>query len=233
MAWVSGLGALTLAPPIRYLGHSALRDTCLVLLWVQIGIVALVVAPSASTRLTGRGGKTADRLTRPMCLLQWLSVAVLVATLAVVAVTKPAHGGGSLPAPSTMPGLWQAIYGLLAAEMLLVVLLFVFTALCMHDWRRTSGAILRVFWQPVRSMRPSQRAKSDGFSPNLGGFVAPFVARPPEHSRLPNTRCRKAGSPTTRQLSTDLRALGLLATRRVRRCRQPSARLTKRWTYFG
>jgi len=176
MAWVSGLGALTLAPPIRYLGHSALRHTCLMLLWVQIGIVALVVAATASTRLTGRGGKTADRLTRPMCLLQWLSVAMLVATLAVVAVTKPARAGGSLPAPSTMPGLWQAIYGLLAAEILLVVLLFVFTALCMHDWRRTPGAILRVFWQPARSMRPSQRGKSDGFSPSLGGFVAPFVA---------------------------------------------------------
>jgi hypothetical protein len=176
MAWVSGLGALTLAPPIQYLGHSALRNTCLVLLWVQIGIVALSVAATASTQLTGRGGKTADRLTRPMWLLQWVPVAVLVATLAVVAFTKPSRAGGSLPAPTPMPGLRQAIYGLLAAEILLLVLLFVFTARCMHDWRRAPGAILRAFWRPVRSMLPSQSGEGGGFSPNLDGFVAPFVA---------------------------------------------------------
>ena len=93
MAWSSGLGALTLGPPVQYLAHTYLRITCLVLLAFQLAVVALSVGATAWPRLTGRGGKTADRLTGPMWWMQWLSVGALVATLAVVACTKPTQRG--------------------------------------------------------------------------------------------------------------------------------------------
>jgi hypothetical protein len=180
MAWTSGLGALTLAPPIQYLGHSGLRITCWWLLWVQIGIVALSVAATAWPRLTGRGGKSADRLTRPMWWMQWVTAAVLAATLAVVAFTKPAS---SPPAPTPMPGLWYAINGLIAIGILLLVVLFVFTARCMHGWGRVVAAPLRALWWPLRALRPQRRdsmaaatGTPAGFAPSLGGFAAPFVA---------------------------------------------------------
>jgi hypothetical protein len=180
MAWTSGLGAVTLAPPIQYLGHSGLRTACLALLWGQVGIVALSVAATAWTRLTGRGGATADRLTRPMWWMQWVSSTVLVATLAVVAFTKPAHGGGSPSAPTPMPGLRGTINGLLVAEILLLVAFFVFTARCMHGWGRAVKATLQVFRWPLRAMRRDSVTAATGtpagFAPSLDGLAAPFVA---------------------------------------------------------
>ncbi|HYB35406.1 MAG TPA: DUF222 domain-containing protein, partial [Mycobacterium sp.] len=180
MAWTSGLGALTLTPPIQYLGHSGLRTTCLALLWGQIGIVGLTVAATTWTRLTGRGGKSADRLTKPMWWMQWVTVAVLVATLAAVAFTKPAHAGGFPPPPTPMPGLRDAINGLLSAEILLLVAFFLFTARCMHGWGRAVAATLRAFWWLLRPQRRDSVAAATGtpagFAPSLDGLAAPFVA---------------------------------------------------------
>ncbi len=177
MAWTSGLGALTLGPPLQYLEHSGLRVTCLALLGVQLAIVALSVAATASNRLTGRGGSTCDRLTGPMSWMQWLSVGALLATLAAVACTKPAGAGGQPPAPSAMPGLQCAINVLLSSEIVLLVALFVFTARCTHGWGRAVTAPLRAFRSPLQALRRGSAAGSAaGFAPSLDGLAAPFVA---------------------------------------------------------
>jgi hypothetical protein len=177
-AWTSGLGALTLIPPIHYLEHSGLRKFCLVLLVIQGVLLALSVGATASTRLTGRGGKTADRLTTPMWWMQWVGVGVLAVTLALVACSKPTPG--SVPAPTPMPGLREAINGILSVEILLLIALFVFTARCIHGWGHALTAPLQVFrWllRP-RASRSGGTAKGApaGFAPSLDGLAAPFVA---------------------------------------------------------
>jgi hypothetical protein len=154
MAWMSGLGAITLAPPVDYPGSSGLGAACLVLLWIQVGVLALSVLATASTRLTGRGGVGADWLTRPMYWSQWAATSLLVATLVVVWFTQPTKGRS--PAEGPMPGVEDVIDGLLWAELLLLVGLFIFCAVCLGGRRRG---------------RPR-----DGFAPSLDGFVAPFVA---------------------------------------------------------
>jgi hypothetical protein len=177
-AWTSGLGALTLIPPIHYLAHSGLRLTCLVLLGIQVVLVGLSVLATSSTRLTGRGGKTADPLTKPMWWMQWVGVGALAVTLALVACTKPTPG--STPAPTPMPGLREAINGILTTEIVLLVGLFVFTARCIQGWGRALTAPLQVFrWllRP-RGLRADGAAKGTtaGFAPSLDGLAAPFVA---------------------------------------------------------
>ncbi len=177
MAWTSGLGALTLGPPIQYLEHSGLRVTCLALLGVHLAILALSVGATAWTRLTGRGGKTADRLTGPMGWIQWVSLGALLATLAVVAFTKPAHDGGLPPAPTPMPGLQYGINVLLSSEIVLLVALFVFTARCTHGWGRAVTAPLRAFRWPLHALHGDSVAGTPaGFTPSLDGLAAPFVA---------------------------------------------------------
>lgn len=146
MAWASGLAGLALFTPARY-GDSA-DALGLVLLGVNAAILTVAVVATAINRVTGRGGPGADGLTRPLQLLQWISVGVLAVSLVWVAVAPTSY-----PDPPThLPGLRGSIYLLLATQAVLFAALFAATALA----RATEF--------------------TDGFRPTLRGFAAPLTA---------------------------------------------------------
>ena len=93
MAWTAGLAALVLAVPTRYAATSGVRSVSVGLLVVSGLILAVAVLATAWNPATARGGRSADRLTRPLLLLRWISLTVLAASLvwvAVADVTYPA-----------------------------------------------------------------------------------------------------------------------------------------------
>ena len=98
-------------------------------------ILAVAVVATAWNPATARGGKSAERLTRPLLLLRWISLAVLAASLVWVAVADVAYP----PAPTHFPGLRGAIYVLLGVQAVLLFALFLFTALCLRGRRRTTA----------------------------------------------------------------------------------------------
>ena len=153
MAWTAGLAALALAVPARYSASSGVRSVSVSLVVVNGLILAVAVLATAWNPATARGGKSADRLTRPLLLLRWISLAVLAASLVWVAVADVAYP----PAPTHFPGLRGAIYVLVGVQAVLLFGLFLFTALCLRGRRRTPPP-------------------ADGYAPTLGGFTAPFVA---------------------------------------------------------
>ena len=153
MAWTAGLAALALAVPARYSASPDVRSVSVSLVVVNGLILAVAVLATAWNPATARGGKSADRLTRPLLLLRWISLAVLAASLVWVAVADVAYP----PAPTHFPGLRGAIYVLVGVQAVLLFALFLFTALCLRGRRRTPPP-------------------ADGHAPTLGGFTAPFVA---------------------------------------------------------
>ena len=86
MAWTAGLAALALVVPARYAASPSVRSMSVSLLVVNGLILAVAVLATAWNPATARGGKSADRLTRPLLLLRWISLAVLAASLVWVAV---------------------------------------------------------------------------------------------------------------------------------------------------
>lgn len=152
MAWTAGLGALTLAVPARYGSTAAGRDVGIALLAANGVVLAVAVLTTAWNRATARGGVGADWLTRPLLLVRWVSLGLLVVSLVWVATAGAAYP----PAPTHFPGLRGTIYLLLGAQVVLLLGLFVFTALSMRG-RRSGSA-------------------GKGYRPALGGFTAPFVA---------------------------------------------------------
>jgi hypothetical protein len=155
MAWTAGLGALTLAVPARYAATPGVHAVGLALLAANGVVLAIAVLTTAWNRATARGGVGADWLTRPLLMLRWVSLVLLVGSLAWVATADIAYP----PAPSHFPGLRGAIYVVLATQVVLLLGLFVFTALSVRG----------------RRMSPSGE-QGDGYRPTLGGFTAPFVA---------------------------------------------------------
>ena len=153
MGWTAGLAALVLVVPTRYAATSSVRSMSVSLLVVCGLIVAVAGVATAWNPATARGGKSVERLTRPLLLLRWISLAVLAASLVWVAVADVAYP----PAPTHFPGLRGAIYVVLGVQALLLLALFLFTALCLRGRRH---------------MPPP----ADGDTPTLGGFTAPFVA---------------------------------------------------------
>ena len=115
----------------------------------------IAVLTTAWNRATARGGVGADWLTRPLLMLRWVSLVLLVGSLAWVATADIAYP----PAPTHFPGLRVAIYVVLGTQVVLLLGLFVFTALSVRG----------------RRMSPSGE-QGDGYRPTLGGFTAPFVA---------------------------------------------------------
>lgn len=147
MAWTSGLAALTVAAPLSY----AVSALGMALLVANAAILAVAVMMTASNRATARGGTGADWLTRPLLLLRWISVGLLVVSLVWVATVHVDYP----PAPTHFPGLRGTIYVLLGVQVVLLVALFVFTGL---------------------SMRGRPKADDVAWRPTLGGFTGPFVA---------------------------------------------------------
>ena len=156
MAWTAGLGALTLAVPARYAATPGVHAVGLALLAANGVVLAIAVLTTAWNRATARGGVGADWLTRPLLMLRWVSLGLLVASLAWVATADIAYP----PAPTHFPGLRGAIYVVLGTQVVLLFGLFAFTALSVLGRRRTTPA----------------DEQGDGYRPTLGGFTAPFVA---------------------------------------------------------
>ena len=146
MAWTSALAVLTLWPAASYGGASRMVTISLIALNVVILLVAVVA--TASNRVAGRGGAGADRLSTPLQIGQWASLAVLAGALAWVAWAPATYP----PPPTQLPGLRGAVYLLLAAQIVLLVMVFTAAAVA-----RGSGFV-------------------DGFAPMLRGFAAPFAA---------------------------------------------------------
>ena len=86
-------------------------------------ILAIAVMTTAWNRATARGGIGADWLTRPLLLLRWISLVLLVVSLVWVATADIDYP----PAPTHFPGLRGTIYVLLGVQVVLLVALFVFT----------------------------------------------------------------------------------------------------------
>lgn len=147
MAWTAGLAALALAAPLSY----AASTVGWALLVTNFVILAIAVLTTAWNRATARGGTGADRLTRPLLLLRWVSVVLLVVSLVWVATADVTYPS----APTHFPCLRGTIYVLLGVQVVLLVALFVFTGL---------------------SMRGRPKATDDGWRPTLGGFTGAFVA---------------------------------------------------------
>jgi hypothetical protein len=155
MAWTAGLGAITVGVPARYAATPGAHGVGVALLAANGAVLAIAVLTTAWNRATARGGVGADWLTRPLLLLRWVSLGLLGASLAWVAVAHVAYP----PAPSHFPGLRGAIYAVLGTQVVLLLGLFVFTALS------------------VRGRRMASRDEhGEGYRPTLGGFTAPFVA---------------------------------------------------------
>ena len=166
MAWAAGLAALTLAVPTRYAASSGVRAVSVGLLVAGGLILAIAVVATAWNPATARGGKSADRLTRPLLLLRWVSLAVLALSLVWVATADVAYP----PAPTHFPGLRGAIYVLLGVQAVLLIAQFWFTATSMHGWLWPVRLVAGLF-------RRRNAVRADrGYSPSLGGFTAPFVA---------------------------------------------------------
>jgi hypothetical protein len=155
MAWTTGLGALALAVPVRYAATPAVHAVCTALLVANGVVLAVAVLTTAWNRATARGGVGADWLTRPLLLLRWVALVLMVASLVWVATADVTYP----PAPTHFPGLRGAIYVLLAIQVVLLVGLFAFTALSMRGRRGGSAA-----------------EQGEGYRPSLGGFTAPVIA---------------------------------------------------------
>ena len=155
MAWTAGLSALTLAVPARYAATPTVHAMGIALLGANAVVLAIAVLTTAWNRATARGGVGADWLTRPLLLLRWVSLGLLVASLVWVATADVAYP----PAPAHFPGLRGAIYVLLVIQVVLLLGLFVFTALSVRGRRMASAD-----------------GQGDGYRPSLGGFTAPIVA---------------------------------------------------------
>ena len=65
-AWAAGLAALTLAVPVLHAASPGSRAVSIALLVVNGVLLAIMVAVTAWNPATGRGGRSADRLTPPL-----------------------------------------------------------------------------------------------------------------------------------------------------------------------
>jgi len=155
MAWTAGLGALTLVVPAGYAATPGVHAVGMALLAANGVVLAVGVLTTAWNRATARGGVGADWLTRPLLLLRWVSLGLLIASLGWLATADVAYP----PAPTHFPGLREAIYMVLGTQVVLLLALFAFTALSVRGRRSVPAG------EP-----------GDGYRPTLGGFTAPFVA---------------------------------------------------------
>ena len=116
-------------------------------------ILTVAVVATAWNKATARGGNSADRLTKPLVKVRRLSLALLIASLIWVGAADAEYPGS----PTPFPGLASAIYVLLGVQVVLLIAVFVFTAVSL----RAADAA---------------RTAAEGDAPTLGGFTAPFVA---------------------------------------------------------
>ena len=155
MAWTAGLAAVALAAPVRYADSTVTHAVSVALLVVNAAVLAVAVLATASNKVTARGGTSENRLMKPLLRLRWISLGLLAASLIWVVAAKVTYP----PAPTHLPGLRGMIYVLLGVQVVLLIALFVFTALSMRE---------------TQALQDTKG--DDGYSMTFGGFTAPFVA---------------------------------------------------------
>lgn len=162
-AWAGALGALVLIAPIRYGPGGAAHQLSWGLLVVNAVFLLAAVAATSWNAATGRGGAGADGLTGPIGLLRYAALVVLAASLTAVAFT-PAHYP---PPPTHLPGLRPAIYALLVAQVLLLVVLW----LCTYRLRSDGG-----LWAPL--VATFAWLLGGAFSVGIGLWTANYLGEP-------------------------------------------------------
>jgi hypothetical protein len=155
-AWASTLGALALAPTLRY-GIEWSRPAALLLLGPDGLVLLAAVVATWFNRATGRGTAEGDEapawVTVGLSWLRWAALVLVAGSLLVVGFGPMRDG--EIPVPSHLPALRGAIYVLLAVQVVLLAALF--------------GSV-------VWSQRGRRQAYRAGFTPTLRGYTAPVVA---------------------------------------------------------
>jgi hypothetical protein len=149
-AWASGVGALALVAPVRFGTDAVARVVSTGALVVNLLLFGAAVLAATSNPATGRGGRSAERLSRPLCRLQWWSLLVLLVSLGWVACA-PITG---VLTPTHLPGLRPASHLLLLVQAVLLLALFVAIA------RAKAGESVAV----------------PDYGPSLRGYTAAFMA---------------------------------------------------------
>jgi len=168
-AWLAALGALTQAPVLRF-GHGAGQAVARVLLALDLLVLAVCVLAVASNRVTGRGGPSADRATRPLRWLRWFAVVLLSGGLAVLAWAPADY-----PRPPThLPVLRGAVIGIIAVQLALLAVLGLSVAL-QRPWRSAErrpgyGIAVAGFAAPVTAL--AAWVVAGGLSAGVGLFAA-------------------------------------------------------------
>lgn len=159
-AWTAALAALVLAAPVAHGDPGRSRDVSAVLLGVNLGVLAMAVGATAWNRATGRGGDGVGGALHAVSMrLRWVALILLGLSLAWLGL------GTRIPTPNLptfLPGLRGSIYALLAVQVVLLVGLFVGTALSMRGSGRSDAA-------PGSGTTP-------GYGMTLRGFTAAFVS---------------------------------------------------------
>ena len=150
-AWCAGLGALTLAPVLRFGTPGALHSAAGVLLTLEAIAFAVAVLATSSSETTSRGGSSAEQFSGALASLRLISVALLVGSI-LVTLSAPAHYPSG---PGYLADMRTAINALLVTQGLLLVGL----ALC------------------VGATRPWRLGREPaGYRVALWGFAAPVTA---------------------------------------------------------
>ena len=150
-AWCAGLGALTVAPVVRFGGSGPGRGAAVVLLALEAVAVAVAVVATSSNATTSRGGYSAEQYTRPLGTLRKVAMALLVASIAVVLWSPAQYPSG----PGYLPDLRIAINTMLVVQ----------------------GALLTALAGCVATVRPWRLGRTpDGYRVALLGFAAPVMA---------------------------------------------------------
>ncbi len=152
--WSSALGALVLAPTVQAATTTIGRTVAAVLLVLHLAVLVGCVAVTCSERITGRGGSSRDRATRPLLRLRWGSLILLGAGL-VAAALVPTSWTAHPTLPTHLPFLRGAVLGLFYAQLLLLLGLAAAVAV-QQPWR-------------IGRDRP-------GFAVALRGLAAPATA---------------------------------------------------------
>jgi hypothetical protein len=168
----SALGTLVAFVPLRYSANSPSGLWMCLLIAIQLALFSFAIIATSWNQVTARGGRGMNEcLNTCMNRALWpAALGLLFVTLVMVWCTRveypnldvtrdPGTECKNRVKPTLLPGLYEVIASLVAVQVVLIVLLFVLTALS------------RLQKKDARNL-----ADHKDFAPTLGGFTAPFVA---------------------------------------------------------
>ncbi len=132
-AWSSALGALVLAPTVQAATTTVGRTVTAILLVLHLIVLIGCLAATGSERVTGRGGASSDRATRPLLRLRWGSL-ILLGTGLVATALVPTSWPSHPLLPTHLSFLRGVVLGLFYAQLLLLIALVVVVAV-QRPWR--------------------------------------------------------------------------------------------------